>query len=404
MARHQRVGRLTYDFLETTRTIWPMYVMRAVGGTLYLSGWFILLWNMWKTARSGKAADVTVSVTEAVRDPHPAHWTRIVFAPPLIAVYMLGIAAGVYFASDIIGAAISLAFMVFIFVIGLMLLGRKDPTLGGTVHRVLEGRPLVMTLLVTFAILIGGIAELIPTLTINKAVPLTHPASAGVVQTPYTPLELHGRDIYVREGCYTCHSQQIRPFVWETVRYGPPSVAGESQYDRPFQWGSKRTGPDLAREGTHAGKSELWHYQHMIDPRSTSPGSVMPAYAFLETTRVDVDDGALKLSAMKTLGVPYSDEHIANASLLAQYQGEEIAAKLAAEGVELAWDSELSAVIAYLMRLGNQPADPLGDVMARGKKSASARFPGAPGAPGAPVAPVAAPDPAAPAANEGAPK
>jgi len=385
-------GRLTYDFLETTRTIWPMYVMRAVGGFLYLAGWFVLLWNMWKTIRSGKATNVTVSVTEVIKPERETHWTNIVFAPPLVVVYMLGLASGVYFVSDIIGAAISLAFMVFLFIIGLLLVGRKNPTLGGPMHRVLEGRPMVMTLLVTFAILVGGIAELIPTLTIDKAVPLTHTSSTGLAQTPYTPLELHGRDIYVREGCYTCHSQQIRPFVWEKLRYGPPSVAGESQYDRPFQWGSKRTGPDLAREGTHAGKSELWHYQHMIDPRATSPGSVMPSYAFLETATVDIDDGALKLRAMKTLGVPYTDEHMANASLLAEYQGKEISAKLAAQGVDLAWDSELSAVIAYLTRLGNQPADPLGDVMSRGRATSSARFPGAPSAPAAP----------APAASEGA--
>jgi len=373
-------GRLTYDFLETTRTIWPMYVMRAVGGTLYLTGWIILLWNLYKTARSGKAVDVTITATELVPDPRPVHWTKIAFAPPLSFTYMLLIAMGVYFVTDIIGAAIALGFMVFIFVVGLLLMGRRTPALGGeTVHRALEGRPLLMTILVTVAILIGGIAELVPTLTIDKAVPLTHAASTGEKQTPYTPLELHGRDIYVREGCYTCHSQQIRPFVWEKVRYGPPSVAGESMYDRPFQWGSKRTGPDLAREGTHAGRSVLWHYQHMIDPAGISTGSVMPSYAFLETAKIDVDHGAIKLSAMKSLGVPYTAEHIANASLITEIQGKEYQAQLQAQGVDLAWDSELTAVIAYLMRLGNQPIDPLGEVMARGQAT-TMRFPGAPAA------------------------
>jgi cytochrome c oxidase cbb3-type subunit I/II len=332
---------------------------------------------MWKTARSGKPTEVTVTATELVPDPQLAHWSKIAFAPPLAFTYMLLIALGVYLVSDIIGAAIALGFMVFIFIVGVLLMGRQVPALGSPVHRALEGRPLLMTIMVTVAILIGGIAELVPTLTIDKAVPLTHAASTGESQTPYTPLELHGRDIYVREGCYTCHSQQIRPFVWEKLRYGPPSVAGESRYDRPFQWGSKRTGPDLAREGTHAGKSALWHYQHMIDPRATSPGSIMPAYAFLENDKINVDHGAVKMSALKSLGVPYAPEHIANASLITELQGKEYAAQLAAQGVDLAWDSELNAVIAYLMRLGNQPLDPLGEVLARGQATTS-RFPGAP--------------------------
>ncbi|MBL8785794.1 MAG: cytochrome-c oxidase, cbb3-type subunit I [Deltaproteobacteria bacterium] len=386
-------GRLTYDFLETTRSIWPMYVMRAVGGFLYLAGWFILLWNVWKTVRSGKATDVTVTATEVIKStaPKEAHWAHIVFAPPLALTYMLIIAMGVYFLTDIIGAAIALGFMAFIFILTLMVMGNRNPALGGEhVHRVLEGRPLIMTILVTIAILVGGVAELVPTLTISKAVPLTQETSDGVAQTPYTPLELHGRDIYVREGCYTCHSQQIRPFVWEKLRYGSPSVAGESRYDHPFQWGSKRTGPDLAREGTNAGKSAVWHYQHMIDPRSTSKGSVMPAYPQLETDKIDIDDGALKLSAMKTLGVPYTAENIANASLLTELQGKQIQALLAKDGIDLPWDSELTAVIAYLTRLGKQPDDPIGELM--GQTSASsqapagtqaARFPGAPTAMGA---------------------
>ncbi len=374
-------GRLTYDFLETTRTIWPMYVMRAVGGTLYLAGWFVLIWNVVKTMRQGKAVDVTVTATEVVRAPGPVvPWWRIVFAPPLALTYIALLVAGAYFVTDIIGAAIALGFLVFIFIVGLLLMGRKDPRLGGeTVHRTLEGRPLVMTILVTVAILIGGIAELVPTLTIDKAVPLTHEASTGELQTPYTPLELQGRDIYVREGCYTCHSQQIRPFVWERLRYGPPSVAGESRYDRPFQWGSKRTGPDLAREGTHAGRTVSWHYTHMIDPNETSKGSVMPSYAFLETARIDVDDTALKMRALKQLGVPYTATHIANASRLVEIQGTLIQKELAQMGIDLPWDSELTAVIGYLMRLGNQPLDPLGEIMAKG--SSISEGPSLPGAP-----------------------
>jgi len=374
-------GKLTYDFLETTRTIWPMYVMRAVGGLLYLAGWFILIWNVIKTIRSGKATDVTITATELVPvDKVAIPWWRIALSPPLMLAYLGIVFFGAFLVTDILGAALAVAALMGVFVLGLLFNGRKDAKLGNeAVHRVLEGRPLVMTLLVTLAILVGGIAELVPTLTINKAVPLTNAASAGELQTPYTPLELHGRDIYVREGCYTCHSQQIRPFVWETARYGPPSVAGESQYDHPFQWGSKRTGPDLAREGTHGGKSTSWHYQHLLDPRSTSAGSVMPSYAFLEVTTIDIDDGALKLAAMKQLGVPYTNEHIANASLLTEYQGKAVSAELAAQGIDLSWNSEMTALISYLMRLGNQPKDPLGDVMTKGQ-SLSGKFPGGPAA------------------------
>jgi len=235
---------------------------------------------------------------------------------------------------------------------------------GDTVHRTLEGRPLLMTVLVTLAILAGGVAELVPSLTIKDAVPMTSVTSDNL-QTPYTPLELHGRDIYVREGCYNCHSQQIRPFVSEELRYGPPSIAGESRYDFPFQWGSKRTGPDLAREGTHAGKNEKWHYMHMIEPESTSEGSIMPSYAFLEKARIDIDDTAVKMKAMKTLGVPYTADHIASASLLVELQGKHIARTLDADGIDAAWDSELVAMIAYLMRLGDNPEDPLGDIIYR---------------------------------------
>ncbi|MFO0750995.1 MAG: cytochrome-c oxidase, cbb3-type subunit I [Myxococcota bacterium] len=381
-------GKLTYDFLETTRTIWPMYVMRAVGGTLYLAGWVVLIWNVVKTIRAGKPTDVTVTVTEAVKETaaEAIPWYRVVLAPPLAFTYMLLIATGVFFLTDIIGASIALAFMVFAMILVFLLIGKKDPRMHGqNLHRVLEGKALLMTVMVTVAILVGGIAELVPTLTIDKAVPLTQAASSGEVQTPYTPLELMGRDIYVREGCYTCHSQQIRPFVWERLRYGPPSVAGESRYDHPFQWGSKRTGPDLAREGTNAGKSVLWHYQHMIDPRVPSKGSVMPAYAFMETDKLDLDDAAVKMSAMRSLGVPYTDDQIANATYLAELQGKLIAKELAKSGIDLAPDSELAAIIAYLTRLGNQPADPMGDLMSQSDtvSQGDTHFPGAP----APVVP-----------------
>ncbi|MGC4117493.1 MAG: cytochrome-c oxidase, cbb3-type subunit II [Myxococcales bacterium] len=190
----------------------------------------------------------------------------------------------------------------------------------------LEGKAFLFTALSLVAILIGGAAEILPTLAVKAAVPVT-----GAVQRPYTPLEVAGREVYVREGCYTCHSQMVRSMASDTLRYGKVSRAEEFIYDRPFQWGSKRTGPDLHREG---GKyPNLWHYQHMIDARSTSPGSNMPAYAFLKDAKADHEKLPTLMSAMRTLGTPYSDQEISGAAQAARKEGEVIAADLASQGV-----------------------------------------------------------------------
>jgi cytochrome c oxidase cbb3-type subunit I/II len=170
------------------------------------------------------------------------------------------------------------------------------------------------------------------------------------LQQPYTPLELEGRDLYISEGCYTCHSQMIRPFRHEVLRYGDYSRLEESLLDRPFQWGSKRTGPDLARVGSKY--SNLWHYLHLMDPRQTSPGSNMPAYPWFKDRTVPLDRTGRKLEVMRQLGVPYSTAEIDRARQDALRQGREIAADLAAQGVEIAPDSEMAAMIAYLQRLG----------------------------------------------------
>jgi cytochrome c oxidase cbb3-type subunit I/II len=173
------------------------------------------------------------------------------------------------------------------------------------------------------------------------------------VQMPYSPLELEGRDVYVSEGCYLCHSQMIRPFRHETLRYGDYSRAEEFIYDTPYQWGSKRTGPDLHREGGKRNNS--WHYLHLMDPRSTSPGSNMPPYAHFKDRSVKLDRTGGKLSVMRRLGVPYTDEDVANAAETALSQGRLIAADLANEEIVIAPDSEMAAVIAYLQRLGRGP-------------------------------------------------
>ena len=170
---------------------------------------------------------------------------------------------------------------------------------------------------------------------------------------PYTPLELQGRDIYIREGCYVCHSQMVRPFRSETERYGEYSKAGEFVYDHPFQWGSKRTGPDLAREGVgNLKKSDAWHFRHLREPQSMSEGSVMPAYAFMIEKQLDILNTEAKINAMRTLGVPYpvGYEKIANDDLMKQAEG--ISNSLKADNIEVKSDREIIAVIAYLQRLG----------------------------------------------------
>jgi cytochrome c oxidase cbb3-type subunit 2 len=202
----------------------------------------------------------------------------------------------------------------------------NDNSTPGLSHEKIETNNFLMIVLILLVLLVGGLVEIVP-LFFQKST--TEPIK-GV--QPYTALQLAGRDIFTREGCYNCHSQMIRPFRAETLRYGHYSVAGESVYDHPFQWGSKRTGPDLARVG--AKYSDEWHRTHLINPRDVVPESNMPAYPWLEKTMVDAAVMPAHMSGLRAVGVPYSDEQIASAA-------EEVKGK-----------SELDAVIAYLQVLG----------------------------------------------------
>ena len=211
-------------------------------------------------------------------------------------------------------------------------------------HRVLEGKALTLTIMTTVLMLIGGLVELVPLMAVESNVPTLAEVK------PLTPLELEGRDLYLREGCYNCHSQMIRPFRSETMRYGEYSRAGEFVYDHPFQWGSKRTGPDLARIG---GKyPDAWHYRHMEDPQSTSQGSIMPPYKWLLTDQLDPSLTARKMKALRTVGVPSSDAEIADAAGLRDAQARSIADSLAQTKITVEADREIIALIAYLQRLG----------------------------------------------------
>ncbi len=211
-------------------------------------------------------------------------------------------------------------------------------------RRLLEGRTALFTVLTTVVISIGGIVEIVPMFSV-KAGP--QPLE-GV--TPYTPLELAGRDIYIREGCYLCHSQMVRPMRAELLRYGEWTRAGELVYDRPFLLGSRRIGPDLQRVG---GKyPDAWHYEHMRDPRSTSPGSIMPPYAFLLEWRIDPEDVTASVDAMRRLGVPYEDTSLEAVRTSIEAQAAGIVRSLAGANIRAEPDHEVVALIAYLQRLG----------------------------------------------------
>jgi cytochrome c oxidase cbb3-type subunit I/II len=356
-------GVLLYpDFIETVVAIKGAYLMRLGGGTMYLIGFILMAVNLVKTALSGKAVDgqtdVVVAREDASEASEPSFGKLATARPAILAVVGLVclMAMGLANAHMSVVAALGLAA---VGVIAWATGGKPGDTTGETWHRVIEGRAWIFSVFTVLAVLVGGIAELVPVVVIHGQTtdPKKYP--------PYQALELEGRDVYIREGCYTCHSQMIRPFRHETLRYGAPSEADESSWDHPFQWGSKRTGPDLARVGTKY--PDVWHYKHLVNPREISPSSIMPSYAWLNDRKVNLDQTPGKVSAMKTLGVPYSDNDVSQARASAQAQGARVVTELKAQGVEAAPDSEMVALIAYLQRLGKPPvakngANPLAEV------------------------------------------
>ncbi len=303
-------GSLVYgNFLETVSEIIPMYWMRAIGGTLYLTGALILVYNIIVTIRAGSIVEDELAEAPALQ--------RI----------------------------------------------SNNRLAGEGWHSVLERKPVKLTIYSLIAISIGGIVQIVPTIMVKSNIPTISSVK------PYTPLELEGRDIYIREGCNNCHSQMIRPFRSEVERYGEYSKAGEYVYDHPFLWGSKRTGPDLHRIG---GKySDNWHLNHFYDPQSTSSGSIMPRYPWLIKNELDKSDTETKMRVMVKLGVPYTDDDIANAQNQMLDQGTEIeknlyndpdfattyeadkkyASENNEEFIEMR-NREIVAIIAYLQRLG----------------------------------------------------
>src|SRR4051794_8035187 len=283
-------GVLQYpNFLETVVRLRPMYALRAGGGTIYMLGGIVAVYNLYRTAQQGSF------VAEESAE-----------APPLVRV--------------------------------------GTPAHGASWHRTLESRPVQFAVWTVAAVLVGGVVEVVPTALIRSNVP-----TIAAVK-PYTPLEIEGRDLYIREGCVGCHSQMIRPMRAETARYGEYSKAGEFVYDHPFLWGSKRTGPDLHRVGGKYPPS--WHFVHMKQPGATSPGSIMPGYPWLYDSDLDRSHIEGKIITLRRLGVPYPSgfERQAEADLRAQARS--IADTLTRGGIEANADSEIIALIAYLERLG----------------------------------------------------
>ncbi len=350
-------GGLMYpNFVETIEAIRLMYWMRLIGGSLYLIGFIVMAWNLVMTVRGQKAVD---GETDVVVEEEEAEvpWRQVVFGRPVVLVTVISGLLALVAIVNALASTLLVAVAFVVAVLGTIALSLSREEGGKSWHRLLEGRALVFTVFTTIAVLVGGVAEILPTVITGASTRSESPMQ------PYTALELHGRDVYVSEGCYTCHSQMIRPFTWEASRYGAVSSANDSVWDHPFQWGSKRTGPDLAREGGRY--PNVWHYNHMLDPRSTSPGSIMPPYTHLRTTRVAWDESRQKIGVMRMLGVPYDAAAERDAEANARAEAATIAEDLRheveidgpPEGVDVPLEeSQLVALVAYLQRLGkNQP-------------------------------------------------
>ncbi len=290
------------EFLSTVDALKPYYMLRSLGGLLYLTGAILMFYNLIKTAKSGSLLANEEDEAIVLRDKNVKSTNE-------------------YW------------------------------------HRTIERKPIQFMVISIIVVAIGGLFEIIPTLIVKSNVPTISSVK------PYTALELEGRDLYIREGCYNCHSQMVRPLRFETVRYGEYSKSGEFVYDHPFQWGSKRTGPDLAREGGL--RSNFWHFQHMIRPKDLSPGSIMPAYTWMNEDDLNLDLTEKKINAMRTLGVPYPERYAAISvsdlkkqalviatDIVSNIPGQKLSESQKQEKINSIVNKEIIAMIAYLQRLG----------------------------------------------------
>ncbi|MCK5806476.1 MAG: cbb3-type cytochrome c oxidase subunit II, partial [Lentisphaeria bacterium] len=283
------------NFLDTLQTIRPMMLTRLVGGTLYLVGFCMMAYNIWRTARSGSPVNGTVEI-ETVEENNPNMAKSFISAPLFYCLAIVFFSCFVIFGTGIF-SIVGIGGTILFTLIAIGHFEISGAKWSDWYAKLLE-HSFAFTVLTIIAAGIGGAIQIIPTVSIQRASNIE-----GRRQIPYTPLELAGRDIYVSEGCYNCHSQMIRTLVPDVMRYGDYSRLGESIYDYPYQWGSKRTGPDLAREGGK--RSDDWHFFHMRNPRDVSPGSNMPNYTQLFRKDIKVGQLPSKINAMRMLGVPY---------------------------------------------------------------------------------------------------
>jgi len=387
---------LKYKFVETLNDIQIFFIARSFGGALYLLGFLLCAYNIWKTARSGAAFDETVEVTVLEKKQKDGMtWGESLLSDPLthIALAMAFVILFFFLPPHANKAALLVA--VLLSIKACIAFKASKNTWVDWHERIVENY-LPFTVLVFAAVAIGGAVQIIPSLIVNRDKNIE-----GRLQELYTPLELAGRDIYISEGCYLCHSQMIRTLKPDVMRYGRPGIAddyshlGESLYDHPYQWGSKRTGPDLAREGGPLAKDpkgnpykymrvgpsrgNSWHFSHFQDPRGISPGSNMPAFPWLFEKETEVNLLPHKIAVQRKLGVPWPALDTNEITAMAESQAQEIAGSLVDAKVSLPGKPDLQgdalrnqlaktqvvAVIAYLQKLGtyreikkDHPAEP----------------------------------------------
>jgi cytochrome c oxidase cbb3-type subunit I/II len=333
------------NFIETLNAIRPLMLLRVVGGTLYLTGFLLMAYNIWRSIRGAAVVNGTMEVFVETPTPADNLGLRSTFLSAPV----------VYTTCALLGSFIWMFTSGWLNIIGLvgtamcvlLAIGHYETrgTQWGEWYDRLLVNALPFTVLTFLSVVIGGLIQIIPMLTIDRRL-----QTEDRVARVYTPLELAGRDLYVREGCYNCHSQMIRTLVPDVMRYGDYSRLGESIWDHPYQWGSRRTGPDLARVGIKY--NHAWHYDHLENPRNISTGSNMPAYTWLLTAPTDYAALSSKIRVQRMLGIPYPSWSPALIDTLAKEHAKDIAKELRVQGRFVDPDREVVALIAYLQCLG----------------------------------------------------
>jgi len=334
------------NFLEVLQTILPLMLFRVLGGLLYLSGWLLMGYNMIMTLRGAKPVDGSIEVSDESENHSVGSVSGVgtlINAPVLFSIIGSLFALAWIFGNDFVSIA-GLVGTMLVAVIAYAHFNLRGDRWSNWYDRLLESAA-PFTILTFIAVAAGGAIQIVPTVIAQRAQNIE-----DRIEVPYTPLELAGRDMYIREGCYTCHSQMIRTMTADVMRYGDYSRLGESIYDHPYQWGSKRTGPDLARIGSKY--NHAWHFKHMMDPRSTSPGSNMPAFPWFYDNKADYSTLPAKIKVLRTLGVPYPNWTDAEIQSSVEAQAKVITTELRSQGEYCAPDKEIVALIAYLQKLG----------------------------------------------------